>query len=354
MMQGFPAVFVAPLAAFPGTFIRSIMLIPGNIRQSHEQIVGIQIMDMENVDLNLLRIFDALMRTRSVSEAGHLVGLSQPATSFALAKLRRSCDDQLFVRTTTGMQPTPRAVAMAGPVRHVLDVVEREVFQLAHFNPGASTRLFTLSMSDIGEMVFLPKLLRRLREEAPGIDIKSVAMPPQQLESALESGDVDIALGYFPDLVKANFFQQRLFLSSFACAVRGDHPLIRDELTMEHFLSASHAVVRAEGRSQEILEKFLESRGITRRIALNLPHFMSIPFLLMDSDHIFTLPRPGPEAFSKLAHIKVFEPPMKVPSIELKQHWHSRFQHDPANQWLRKIIYECFAEHVPTAPQAPH
>jgi DNA-binding transcriptional LysR family regulator len=310
-------------------------------------------MDIESIDLNLLRIFDALMRTKSVSEAGHLIGLSQPATSFALAKLRRACGDQLFVRTTRGMQPTPRATAMAGPVRHVLDVVEREVFQLAHFDPRTTTRMFTLSMSDIGEMVFLPKLLRRLGQESCGIDIKVVTMPPQQLERAMEAGDVDIALGYFPDLVKANFFQQRLFLSSFICAMRADHPVIGDELTMKQFLAASHAVVHAEGRSQEILEKFLESRGIKRRIALHIPHFMSIPFLLMDSDHIFTVPRPGAEAFSKLANIKMFAPPMKIPNIELKQHWHSRYQHDPASQWLRKMIYECFADHESQKPHDP-
>jgi DNA-binding transcriptional LysR family regulator len=308
-------------------------------------------MDIETVDLNLLRIFDALMRTKSVSEAGNLIGLSQPATSFALAKLRRLCNDQLFVRTPKGMQPTPRADVMAGPVRHVLEVVEREVFQLVHFDPATSTRMFTLSMSDIGEMVFLPKLLKRLEQKAPGIGIKSMIMPPAQLESAMESGEVDLALGYFPDLKKANFFQQRLFESSFVCAVRKNHPTIGDKLTMSQFLSASHAVVRAEGRSQEIFEQLLETRGIKRRVALHIPHFMSIPFLLKDSDHICTVPFPGTEAFFTLAHIKMLALPMKVPSFELKQHWHARFQHDPANQWLRKIIYECFVDYKPRGKQ---
>lgn len=303
-------------------------------------------MDIDHIDLNLLRIFDALMRTRNVSEAGNLVGLSQPATSFALAKLRRLCNDQLFVRTPKGMEPTPRAGVMAGPVRHVLEVVEREVFQLAHFDPATSTRTFTLSMSDIGEMVFLPELLKRLKQEAPCIDIRSIAMPPAGLESAMESGDVDLALGYFPDLKKANFYQQRLFESSFVCAVRRNHHVIGDTLSMEQFLSASHIVVHAAGRSQEIFEQFLATQGIKRRIALHIPHFMSVPVLLKDSDHICTVPFPGTEAFFTLAHIKMLDLPMQVPSFELKQHWHARFHHDAANQWLRKVIYGCFSNYI--------
>lgn len=308
-------------------------------------------MNIDSIDLNLLRVFDAIMRTRNVSEAGVSLGLSQPATSFALAKLRTICGDMLFVRTPRGMQPTPRAQSMAEPVRHVLSVVEMEVFKVSEFNPRTATRTFTFSMTDIGEMVFLPRLLKRLRQEAPNIAVRTVTIPAAQLENDLESGAVDIALGYFPDLKKANFYQQRLFNSSFVCAMRSNHPVVQKRLTLKQFLTLTHAVVRAEGRTQEVIERFLIQHDLSRPIGLHIPHFMSVPYFLADSDYLITVPLPAAIEFAKISPLKMFELPMKnVPGIELKQHWHARFHRDVASQWMRKIVYECFAE--PTASLA--
>lgn len=308
-------------------------------------------MNIANLDLNLLRIFDAIMRTKNVSEAGAALGLSQPATSFALAKLRKACGDTLFVRTPHGMQPTPRAQSMAEPVRHVLSVVETEVFKVSEFNPLTADRTFVFSMTDIGEMVFLPKLLTRLRVEAPNIVIKTVTIPAAQLESDLESGAVDIALGYFPDLKKANFYQQRLFNSTFACVVRTNHPVVQKRLTLKQFLTLSHAVVRAEGRSQEVVEHFLVRHGLSRPIGLHIPHFMSVPYFLADTDYLVTVPLPAAVEFTKVTPLKIFDLPLKnAPGIELKQHWHARFHRDVASKWMRKIVYECFAAHDANLP----
>ncbi len=301
-------------------------------------------MNIADLDLNLLRIFDAIMRTKNVSEAGASLGLSQPATSFALAKLRKACGDTLFVRTPRGMQPTPRAQSMAEPVRHILSVVETEVFKVSEFNPRTTERTFVFSMTDIGEMVFLPKLLSRLREEAPKIVIKTVTIPAAQLESDLESGAVDIALGYFPDLKKANFYQQRLFNSSFVCVMRADHPVVHKRLNLKQFLTLSHAVVRAEGRSQEVVEHFLMRNGLSRPIGLHIPHFMSVPYFLANTDYLVTVPLPAAVEFAKVTPLKFFELPLKnAPGIELRQHWHARFHRDIASKWMRKIVYECFS-----------
>jgi DNA-binding transcriptional LysR family regulator len=303
-------------------------------------------MDITNIDLNLLRIFDALIRTRNVTQAGDVVGLSQPAVSFGLNKLRTLTGDPLFVRTSKGMDPTPRALRIADPVRHVLEVVQRDIFLQDDFDPNNSHRTFTLSLSDVGEMVFLPKLLKRLRVDAPGITIKSVSMPPSRLEEAMSVGEVDLALGYFPDITKANFYQQHLFTHSFACLVRRDHPTIKEKLTMEEFLNAFHVVIRAEGRSQEIMERFFEEQQIVRKVGLSIPHFMSIPHLLPESDMLVTVPFSCARAFAKLGELRMLELPMKAPTFDLRQHWHARCHRDAANQWMRGVIYECFSEGI--------
>lgn len=299
-------------------------------------------MDIDKTDLNLLRIFDALIRSQNVTLAGELVGLSQPAVSFALNKLRKLTGDALFVRTTKGMEPTPRAMKMADPVRHVLDVVRQEVFLLDEFHPASSERVFTLSLSDIGEMVFLPKLMKYLRSKAPHILIKSVSMPPARLEEAMAAGEVDLAVGYYPDITKANFYQQHLFTHGFACLVRTDHPEFKRKLTMKQYLNATHILIRAEGRSQELLERYFDDQKIKRKAGLIIPHFMSIPHLLPESDMIATVPSSCAKAFAKLGTTRLLELPFNAPVFDLKQYWHARYHRDTANQWLRQVLYECF------------
>ncbi len=299
-------------------------------------------MDIQKIDLNLLRIFDALMRTKNVTMAGDIVGLSQPAVSFALNKLRKLTGDALFVRTPKGMEPTPRATWMADPIRHVLEVVERDIFQREAFDPASSERTFTLSLTDIGELVFLPPLLKRLKRDAPGIVLVSQSMPPAKLADAMAAGEVDLAVGYYPDITKANFYQQHLFAHSFASVVRKDHPHIGPKPTRKQFLDASHLVVKAEGRSQELFERFLVQEGIVRRVGLSVPHFLSILHLLPESDMIATVPFSCARAFEKMGTLRMVELPLAVPTFDLKQHWHARYHRDPANQWLRKIVYESF------------
>lgn len=304
--------------------------------------MGIHTMDIEKVDLNLLRIFDALIRTRNVTRAGDIVGLSQPAVSAALNKLRGLTGDALFVRTPKGMEPTPRAVRMVDPVQMILEVVKRDVFLQEDFDPKTSQRVFTLSLTDVGEMVFLPKVIRRLQTEAPNITLRSVSMLPTRLEEAMTAGEVDLAVGYFPDINKASFYQQHLFTHTFACLVRKDHPTITETLSMAQFLEATHVVIRAEGRSQEIFERYLDEKKITRRVGLSIPHFMSIPHLLPESDMIVTVPYSCALAFAKLGTLRLLELPMTAPKFDLKQHWHARLHRDPANQWLRRTLYESF------------
>lgn len=298
---------------------------------------------MKDFDLNLLRTVVALYDAGSVGRAAQALGMSQPAVSAALARLRKAFGEPLFVRTARGMSPTARAHALAASAREVLSRVAADVLSETSFDPATTTATFTFALSDVGEMVFLPKIVERLQHLAPGALIRSVSLPPPRLEQGLESGEADLAIGYFPDLKSSAFFQQRLFTHRFVCLLRADHPIRGHRLTLEQFLALGHAVVRAEGRSQEIFEKYLERKKIARRIALLTPHFMSIPTIIGKSDLVVTLPHAIGLFFSQSgANIKVVEPPLPIPRIDLRQHWHRNAHHDPKHKWLRRLVADLF------------
>jgi DNA-binding transcriptional LysR family regulator len=295
-------------------------------------------MELSKVDLNLLVVFDAMFQTQSVTMAAELVGLSQSTMSYELAKLRQLFGDPLFVRMSTGMQPTPFAQQLAEPVRKVLDIVKSDVFKQFKFDPLKSKRVFTLCMTDIAELTFMPRILRILASDAPNVNIRTVIMDRASLERAMAGGEVDLAIGYFPDLKKAGFFQQRLFAHTFTGVVRKSHPRIGSSITLQQFIQESHAVVTPEGRSHEIVERMLEKKGYNRRILLTTPHFTSVPFIIAASDLIGIVPVGIAEAFMKFADLRTVELPFAMPSFDVKQHWHERFHADDENAWLRKKI----------------
>jgi DNA-binding transcriptional LysR family regulator len=298
---------------------------------------------VKHFDLNLLRVLVAVYDARSVSRAALVLGTSQPTVSSALGKLRRAFGEPLFVKTAHGVSPTARTHAIAASARAILSQVEAELLPESVFDPASTTSLFTLAMSDVGEMVFLPKILARLQSEAPGASVRSVALPPEQTGLAMEAGEIDLAIGYFPDLDSAQFRKQQLFQHYFVCLLRADHPLSGPKLTMEQFLDLGHAVIRAEGRSQEIFEKYLERHRIERRIVLHTPHFMSIPMIIGQSDLVVTLPHAIGQFFSRIgANVRIIEPPLPLPPISLFQHWHGNYHHEPRNRWLRVLMAELF------------
>src|SRR5690606_16417922 len=227
----------------------------------------------------------------------------------------------------------------------VLDIMRTQVLHESNFDAAVATRTFTINTPDIGEMVFLPKLLKRLSTVAPSIRLRATTVPHEQLETALETGKVDLAVGYFPDLTKAEIFQQRLFSHSFVCVVREDHPKVPgNRLSMKQFLDLAHMVVYVSGRSHEIFEYLLHQRGIRRKIALETRHFMSLPMIIEESDLVATVPRAVGVAYSRFANLKLLELPMAVPQYDLKQYWHRRFHRDGASVWFRNLITDLFRE----------
>ncbi len=298
---------------------------------------------MSKVDLNLLPIAVALYDELSVSRAAQTLGMSQPAVSMALRKMRVMFSDPLFIRAPNGIMPTPRAHALIAIARPLVTGFNEGLLAEETFNPNASTRPFTFAMSDVGEMVFLPKILERLRVQAPNAGIRSVSMPPHRIAEGLEKGEIDLTIGYFPDLVRQSFFQQRLFTHHFACLMRAGHPLRAKRLTLDAFLSMEHAVVRAEGRSQEIFERFLERKKIRRKIVLLTPHFLSLPMIIARSDLVTTVPHALAVYFSRLSpELITVQPPFDIAGFDLKQHWHRKFHNDSRNQWIHKQVAQLF------------
>ncbi len=296
-------------------------------------------MDIRNVDLNLLVIFDAMARLRSVVRTGEAVGLSQPATSAALARLRAVFDDALFVRAGAEMRPTPRAQALAPVVRRVVQTIQSEVLTRATFEPGQADRSFTILTPDIGEVAFLPGVLRRLRQEAPGVRLKALTRPRQAAAEALESGEADLAVGFFPDLQKAGFFQQALFKTSYACIACASSTVAGARMTLRQYLAARHVVVRPDGR-EHTLERYLEDKGHRRHITLEMSHFTSLMAILPGSDLIATVPQDLAAFASRHVALREIELPFRPPVIQVQQYWHRRMQDDPANRWLRSLFYE--------------
>lgn len=301
-------------------------------------------MDIADVDLNLLVVFDALLRTRSVTGAARVLKMSQPATSFALNRLRKVFGDPLFVRTARGIHPTPFAENLAAPLETILDRIRTDLLQQPTFEPSTVHRSFTFNLQDIGELVFLPPILKRLSKVAPGIDIRTVNLPATELPAALQSGEVDLALGHYPELGGGALFQQQLFTHSFVCIVRKDHPAIGSEITRKQFMEGVHGVVHATGQMNDTLETEFASQGLQRKVVLRIEHFLAVPTILSQSDLIFTVPYVIGERLARLGDIKLVRPPFKTHPRVVRQHWHTRFHHDPANQWMRRIVADLFLD----------
>lgn len=293
-------------------------------------------MAVSTIEIRLLQVFDAIYKMRSVTEAAVLLDLGQPAVSVALSKLRHHFGDPLFVRTSGGMEPTPFGDGLVRPVRNLLDALEVVLGQQNHFDAPTSKRLFRICMTDISQLVLLPRLWEALSRSAPGvrIDVLPISGDTGRL---LESGEVDLALGLMPQL-EAGFYQNVLFSQRFVCMVSAHHPRIQQELLMEDFVGESHAVISSSGAAPLILHRELERLGIQRKISLNIPNFIGAALVVEHTDLILTIPERLADVLQGRAAVRTFPAPVPLPSYDVKQHWHERFHNDPGSQWLRRVI----------------
>ena len=299
-------------------------------------------MNIHDVDLNLLRVFDSVLRERSVTTAATQLELTQPAVSNALARLRRLFDDPLFVRTPSGMNPTPFAQGLAEPVHQALALIESALARGAGFDPASSTRQFRFHMSDIGEIFFLPPLIERAQRLAPGVRLEAVTLEVEDMTDALATGALDLAVGFLPEL-HAPLRRRRLFRDPYVCLMRADHGRIGAALTRQLFREASHALVASMGSGHRVIEEAFERNGLTRRIALRVPHFTVVPLVLERSDLVLTLPERIARVFAQSGRLKALKPPVAIPPADVAVHWHERFDREPGNRWLREQVVGLFA-----------
>jgi DNA-binding transcriptional LysR family regulator len=294
-------------------------------------------------DLNLLLAFDALLRERNVSRAAEHLGLTQSAMSHALRRLREFYEDPLFVRIGDAMKPTPFAEEMGDSVLEIVSAVQHKLLAQASFTPMSSTRVFSLCMTDMGELVFLPRLISELQIVAPNCRIRTSQLPTEHIANSLERGDTDLAIGshYIQD---PNLFQQELFTHSFCSIVSTTYPC--NEVSLEQFLSMKHVSVVLSDRSKRY-DQFIDELGHQRQIYLTTPHFITVPMILEKNPNLIaTVPSELGKTFLRYNAVKVIKTPIKSPSLHLRQYWHPRHHHDPGNIWLRQLVKLLFDKYM--------
>jgi DNA-binding transcriptional LysR family regulator len=295
-------------------------------------------------DLKLLHLFELLCSTRSVTRSAEQLGQSQPTVSIWLGKLRQQFDDPLFVRTPSGMQPTPRADALRPLVREALEALRLVSAQVPQFDPATAARRFRICMTDGSHVTLLPELLMVVRQQAPGVQLEAANIDAQT-GRALESGEADLALGYVPGL-ESGFFQQTLYPEDWICLTHPQHPRIGQGLTLDAYQSEGHVGLLTE-TGQHVLGASLKAQQIRRQVVLDLPGFLGLGAIVSRTDLVATLPRHIGDRLAAMHGLAAHECPVSVPSFTVKQHWHARMHHDPGHRWLRGLCAALFTSEQP-------
>ncbi len=292
-----------------------------------------------SLDLNLLQTFAAIHATGSVSRAAERLELTQPTVSHALGRLRRAYGDPLFVRAQGGMRPTAKADRLAEAVRHAMRILDVAMHEGNRYEPERSTRAFRVHMSDIGETVFLPRLMRDFATIAPGVRIEAHQVDEKEIPASLESGRLDLALGYLPML--EGLRREFLLHERYVVVIRGNHPLA----TTRHIDRAAlgkldYVLVR----SHSAIARALRELDLVQRIRLSIPHFMVLPRILAETDLAVVMPERLSAEFRELGEYAVLRPSVGLPTFDVSVHWHWRFEGDAGNRWLRERIVALFGE----------
>ncbi|KIN15855.1 LysR family transcriptional regulator [Vreelandella titanicae] len=300
-------------------------------------------MNLHGIDLNLLVAFDALMVERSVTRAGIRIGRTQPAMSAALSRLRALLRDELFVRGTNGLQPTPRALELAEPISHALAEIQRTLNFTQEFDPSSSTVALSIGLSDHPAFRFLPRLVAKLREAAPGITlaVRNFTSRDDAI-SMLDAGEVEMTIGV-PPTSTGRILSAPLFEERFVCILRKDHPAIRQGLNLETFLSLTHLLVSPENDRFGVVDTALAKQGLKRQLALTLPQLYAAPALVASSDMIATILEGVVEASGQTERLYVGSPPIELDPVPFTLSWHRRNDTHPAQRWFRERVIEVFS-----------
>ncbi|PSJ60452.1 LysR family transcriptional regulator [Pseudaminobacter soli (ex Li et al. 2025)] len=293
---------------------------------------------LRGIDLNLLVVLDALLAERHVSRAAVRLNMSQPAVSHALGRLRELLGDPLLVRRGGGLVPTTRALELARPLADALTQV-RAVLGPVHFDPASQTHAFRLAMSDYGAGLVLPRLVRKLRREAPGIDLIVTQSSRDAMTAQVSDGDIDLALGVFP-MLPTRLQSQVLFEERFVCLLDRSTLATEDGLSFDAYMARPHALVAVRGEADTEIDDRVTALGGRRRVALILPHWKVAPGLIAGTDLVLTVARRSLESVAPDERLTIVDAPFAIPSFSFVQIWHERREADPGHRWLREAVAE--------------
>lgn len=299
--------------------------------------------NLNALHLNQLLLVEALLLNTSLSEAAEHNGMSQSAASHALARLRKELKDPIFMRTAEGMKPTPYGTRLARSVSEALDTLRAGLERYEEFLPETSTRTFIIIMSEVSQMLYLPKLLARLAKDAPSVLLQIMPVPAKTPHLILESGDADLAVGTFTHFI-AGCRQKRIYRDRYTCIARADHPLFEEGMTAEAFGIVSHVIVDSTGYVHEQLDRILGHYKMPRNTKLRVPGFQAVPMVVADSDIMAIMAGRLAQLYAELLPLKIMAPPVTLPTYDVMMFWHERFHRDPTSLWLRNLFFELFAD----------
>lgn len=305
-------------------------------------------LNFRNLDLNLLRVFNEVMTERSLTKAAGKLALTQPAVSNALRRLREALGDELLRRSGQGLEPTPRALALWPTVQQALQSLQ-ETLAPGGFVPAEANTTFVLAMADATAAELIPGLVQVLDREAPGVTIRVVPLTTRDPRRLLDEEATDLAIGYFPAVMAGltaqaqagetvPFEHQRLYLSRYVCVMRRDHPLAREELTLDHYCAARHLLVSFSGRPYGFIDEALAGLGRQRHIMLTVNQFFTAGRVVAGSDLLTVLPRHFVNVTGIADQLVLRELPFNVPAVHVDALWHRRLQHSGPHTWLREVL----------------
>lgn len=294
-------------------------------------------------DLNLLPVFLTLMEERSVTRAAERLGITQPALSNALTRLRTMLQDPLFIRERYGMQPTLKAEELAQVIASTLTTLDEVVLGQQEFDPAKATQLITIAPNSYVEFVLAPAIVARLHALAPGIRLRLTPFGTDLAETGVVSGSTSLVLGRITD-PPDNVIVQHLFDDGLACVVRADHPQVGKSITKKQYEQLKHVNMLPPGRLRVGLFQALERQGLKREVAVSVTHFLAIPEMVAVTDHCATLPRLICKKLAGDKRLKVLPAPVDLGSFPVQMAWHARYRNDPAHRWLRGLIADIAKE----------
>nr|ABW22834.1 LysR-like regulatory protein [Burkholderia sp. NCIMB 10467] len=297
---------------------------------------------MIEIDVKLLNVFAETYRTSSVTQAAENLGLSQPTISFNLSKLRDHYKDPLFVRTSRGMEATPFAQELYEQVVDLLASFSNIARLQTSFDPSEAQRIFRIAMTDISQIVLLPTLLNKLRIVAPRAQLR-ISHITTETPRMLESGEVELAVGFMPQL-DAGFYQQKLFPQRFVVLAASRHVALGDSMSLEYYLSAGHVTVTPSGTGHSIIDRTLREQQLHRHVVLDVPNYLAIADIVAQTDLLATVPQKLADLMSSSVDARRYPVPFEIPQYDVKQHWHARTHQDAGHRWLRALLAELFLE----------